>query len=158
MTALERVQAYLDACQPGLKVIELAEDTSTAELAARALGVGVGQIAKSLLFKARDGYIMVVAAGDVRMDAKELKKTAGSKVRMANAEEVLAVTGYPVGGVCPFALPRPVPVYLDESLKRYDVVYAAAGTPNSALPITFDQLRKITRGIPCRVSLDSKMD
>jgi len=99
MTALERVQAYLDACQPGLKVIELAEDTSTAELAARALGVGVGQIAKSLLFKARDGYIMVVAAGDVRMDAKELKKTAGSKVRMANAEEVLEVTGYPVGGV-----------------------------------------------------------
>lgn len=152
MTVLERVQAYLDACHPGLSIIELAEDTSTAELAARALGVEVGQIAKSLLFKARGEFIMVVAAGDVRMDTKELKKVVGSKVRMANAEEVREVTGYPVGGVCPFALPRPIPVYLDDSLRRYDVVYAAAGTPNSALPITFDQLQEITSGIPCKVS------
>jgi prolyl-tRNA editing enzyme YbaK/EbsC (Cys-tRNA(Pro) deacylase) len=71
---------------------------------------------------------------------------------MANAEEVFEVTGYQPGGVCPFALKQTVPIYLDESLKRYDVVYAAAGTANTALPITFEQLREITGGKTCRFS------
>lgn len=152
MTVLEKVQAYLDAHKPGLKVIELAEDTSTVELAAEALGVEVGQIAKSLLFKAKDEYIMVVSAGDVRMDNKKLKQVVGTRVRMANPQEVIEITGYPVGGVCPFALPQPLMVYLDKSLERYPVVYAAAGTPNSALPITFQELQEITGGVPCQVS------
>lgn len=153
MSAVERVQAYLDTRKSGLTVIELGEDTSTAELAARALGIEVGQIAKSLLFKTKEGFVMVVAAGDARIDTRELKRVVGSRVRMADAREVLEITGYPVGGVCPFALPAPVPIYLDESLKRYQVVYAAAGTQNSALPVTYDELKEITGGIPCRVGL-----
>ena len=74
---------------------------------------------------------------------------------MANAEEVLAVTGFNVGGVCPFALPNPIPIFLDESLKRYDVVYAAAGTANTALPISYEELMRLTGGSPCRVARDN---
>lgn len=154
MSAIAKVQAYLDEIHSGLRVIAFEEDTSTCELAARALGVEVGQIAKSLLFKCRDEFLMIVAAGDVRMDTKLIKSLAGGKVRMATPEETLEVTGYPVGGVCPFLLARPVQIYLDESLLHYDIVYAAAGTANSALPITFEQLVEITGGSPCLVSMD----
>jgi len=130
----------------GLKVIDLDKDTATAELAARALGVEVGQIAKSLLFRVGEEYVMVVAAGDVKIKAGKLKAVAGGKARLATPEEVLKVTGYPVGGVCPFALANPVRILLDTSLGKYHVVYAAAGTPHSALPVTLDQLAAITGG------------
>lgn len=149
---ISRVQAYLDDINSGLKVIELDEDTSTSELAAKALGVEVGQIAKSIVLKSKKGFFMVVAAGDVRLDAKKLKDLVGGKVRMANPEEVLKATGYPIGGVCPFLLPNGLPIYADVSLQRYDVVYAAAGTANSALPITYEQLLKITGASPCDVA------
>ncbi|MCR4399499.1 MAG: YbaK/EbsC family protein [Syntrophomonadaceae bacterium] len=155
MDVVARVQAYLDERMPGLRAMQLPADTSTAEAAAQALGVEVGQIAKTLLFKSKGCYLLVVAAGDVRMDLRQLKQVAGGKVRMASAEEVTELTGYPVGGVCPFALPRPLPVYLDESLKRYEVVFAAAGTANSALPITFAQLQQVTGGVPCRLAADT---
>lgn len=154
MGDIERVQAYLQQRMPHLKVIEFQQDTSTSALAATALGTEVGQIAKTMLFKAKTGdYLLVVAAGDVRMDTKALRDLVGSKVRMANPEEVLEITGFPVGGVCPFDLRVDVPIYLDESLKKYPVVYSAAGTPNSALPITYDELMKITHGKPCNVSI-----
>lgn len=154
MSAIAKVQAYLDEINSGLKVIALEDDTSTSELAAQALGVQVGQIAKSLLCKCKDEYLMIVSAGDVRMDAKLLKNLAGGRVRMASADETREVTGYPVGGVCPFVMANTVPVFLDRSLQRFDVVYAAAGTANSALPITFEQLVEITGGSPCLVSID----
>lgn len=96
---------------------------------------------------------MVVAAGDVRLDGKLVKQLAGSRVRMANAEEVMEATGYPPGGVCPFALPRVFPVYADASLQRFDVVYAAAGSPHSAVPVTFEELIALTGAIPCNVAL-----
>ncbi|MGE5397456.1 MAG: YbaK/EbsC family protein [Chitinophagales bacterium] len=152
MSAIKKVQAYLDSLGTGLKIKELNTDTSTAELAAQALGLEVGQIAKSLLFRSKIGYFMVVSAGDVRMDQKRLKELIGGKARMASPEEVLEITGYPVGGVCPFLMPNPIPLYLDDSLLRYDVVYAAAGTANSALPIGYEQLMQITGGQPCSVS------
>jgi prolyl-tRNA editing enzyme YbaK/EbsC (Cys-tRNA(Pro) deacylase) len=95
----------------------------------------------------------VVSTGDVKIDAKAVKDLVGSRVRMANEVEVLDVTGFPVGGVCPFALKTPVPVYLDESLKRYPVVYAAAGTANTAVPVTYQELLEITGGQACRVSI-----
>ncbi|NLV22979.1 MAG: YbaK/EbsC family protein [Syntrophomonadaceae bacterium] len=153
MNEIERVRRYLQDKNARLKIIELDQNTSTAPLAAQALGLEVGQIAKSILFKTKsDDYLMVVSAGDVKMDSKAIKETIGQRVRMANPEEVLNVTGYSVGGVCPFALTNEVPIYLDESLLRYDVVYAAAGTANTALPITFKELQEITGGQPCKFS------
>ena len=149
--SVERVQKYLEQFNPGLRVIEFREDTSTSELAAQALGVEVGQIAKSLVYKSKTGFLMIVAAGDVRLDSKLIRELAGSKVRMATPEETLEVTSHPVGGVCPFDLSIPIPVFLDESLKRFDVVYAAAGTARSALPISYSELMEITRGRPCSV-------
>ncbi|NLJ33937.1 MAG: YbaK/EbsC family protein [Firmicutes bacterium] len=146
MDAHAKVQAHLDQYDLGLKVIDLEEDTATAQLAAQALGVKVGQIAKSLLFKVGEEYVLVVAAGDVRIKANKLKAAAGGKAKMASFAEVEKVTGYPVGGVCPFALANPVRIFLDESLGQYDVVYTAAGTAHSALPITLDQLALITEG------------
>lgn len=130
------------------------DDTSTAQLAARALGTGVGQIAKSILFKTKQSeYVMVISAGDVRVDTRAMKALVGSKVRMATGDEVEEMTGYTIGGVCPFALPHPISIYLDESLKRYEVTYAAAGTSNTAVPATFTQLQDVTGGIPCMVTL-----
>lgn len=153
MHEIEKVRRYLQEKNPQLRIIVLDDDTSTAYLAARALGTEVGQIAKSILFKTKkDGYLMVVSAGDVRLDSKAIKEAVGEKVRMANPEEVLAVTGFNIGGVCPFALRQEVPVYLDESLKRYEIVYAAAGTANTALPISYDELMSITGGRACRFS------
>jgi len=151
---IEKVRKYLKSKNPELKIIVLEDDTSTSFLAAQALGTEVGQIAKSILFKTKDeNFMMIVSAGDARIDNKAVKELTGSRVRMANAEEVEQVTGFSIGGVCPFALQQEVPIFLDESLKRYDVVYAAAGTANTALPISFEELCRITGGQPCRVSL-----
>ncbi|MGE5418245.1 MAG: YbaK/EbsC family protein [Acidobacteriota bacterium] len=152
-SAIDKVQAFLDDMQSGLKVMVIDADTSTSELAARALGLEPGQIAKSLLFKSKSSFFMIVAAGDVRLDLKMVKELVGSRIRLADPDETMEQTGYPVGGVCPFCLPHPLPIYLDESMLRFDVVYAAAGTANSALPVTFEQLQAITGGIPCSVSL-----
>ncbi|MDK2924713.1 MAG: hypothetical protein PWQ41_487 [Bacillota bacterium] len=148
----ERVQAWLDRFGLGLKVVATPLDTATAEAAAAALGKEVGQIAKSLLFRVGEEYVMVVAAGDVKIKLGALKRVVGGKPRLASAEEVAEITGYPVGGVCPFALPRPLRVLLDRSLARFPVVYAAAGTPHSAVPITLEQLAKITGGEIVEVS------
>jgi Cys-tRNA(Pro) deacylase len=150
MHTIERVREYLQDRNPDLNIIVLEENTSTAPLAAHALGLEVGQIAKSILFKTKgDDYLMVVAAGDTRLDSRAIKSAVGSKVRMASSEEVLEVTGFCTGGVCPFALKRQVPIYLDQSLLRFDKVYAAAGTANTALPITYQELMEITGGIAC---------
>ena len=153
MQAIERVRDYLRARNPQLNIIVLEDNTSTAALAAQALGTEVGQIAKSILFKTRqEQFLMVVSAGDVRLDSKAIKATVGEKVRMADPDEVLEVTGFPIGGVCPFALRQEVPIYLDESLKRFDVVYAAAGTAHTALPISYEELMRITNGQACQFS------
>jgi len=152
MNAIERVRAYLQERNPHLSIIEFKVDTSTAPLAAQALGTEVGQIAKSILLKSKDNqFVMVVAAGDARIDNKAIKNLMGSRMRMANGEEVFEITGFNIGGGCPFALKQDIPIYLDESLKRYQVVYAAAGTGNTALPITYQELIDITNGCPCNV-------
>ncbi len=147
MSVIETVQSYVDRFGLGLKVIELKESTRTCELAAAALGVEVGQIAKTLLFLADGRPVLVVASGDIRVKSSKLKKHLGAaKIRLAEPQEVLDITGYAVGGVCPLALPRPIPVILDKSLRRFPVVYAAAGTPNSALPLSAEQLEIVTAG------------
>jgi Cys-tRNA(Pro) deacylase len=153
MKEIDRVRSYLQGKNPRLQIIELEQNTSTATLAAQALGLEVGQIAKSIVFKTKkDEYLMVVSAGDVKLDSKAIKETVGQRVRMANPDEVLRVTGFSIGGVCPFALATELPVYLDESLLRYDLVYAAAGTANTALPISFQELLDITGGQACKFS------
>ncbi len=102
-----KVQAWLDQFNLGLKIIDTPENTATAELAAAALGTEVGQIAKSLLFRVGDDdYVMVITAGDVKVKSGKLKAIVGSKPRMASVDEVQAVTGYSIGGVCPFDLPE----------------------------------------------------
>ncbi|MGI6453643.1 MAG: YbaK/EbsC family protein [Syntrophomonadaceae bacterium] len=152
MQEVEKVREFLQERNPELNIIQLAEDISTSELAAQALGTEVGQIAKSMLFKTKqNGFVLVVSAGDVKVDSKLMKDLVGSRVRMARAEEVEEVTGFKVGGVCPFALKEDILIYLDESLKRYDIVYTAAGTAKTALPIGYQELVRITEGKPCRV-------
>jgi Cys-tRNA(Pro) deacylase len=127
--------------------MEMEDNTGTAELAAAALGVEVGQIAKTLLFLTDGSPVMVVASGDVKIKGGRLKRLTGSsRVRMADPETVRRITGYGVGGVCPLALPDKMPIFLDESMKRFAVVYAAAGTPRSALPLNMEQLTAITGG------------
>lgn len=157
--SLERVKEYFETLPFPLEVKLFDESTSTAPLAAQALGVEVGQIAKTLVFKHKSNSedntkgIIVVTSGDVRVDSKKLKNIVGSKTKFANGQEAQAITGYLPGGVCPFALPKCVPVYIDESMKRFPVVYAAGGTPNSAVPITFEQLLAVTGGQECDVCI-----
>jgi len=140
----ENVQRVLD--DHGLNAI-LFEDgsTPTAETAARKLGVAVGQIAKSLLFQGKEGpHVLVVCAGDAKVSLSKLKKAVGFKARLATPEETRAATGYCVGGVCPFALPPSLPVFMDESLFQYGIVYPAAGNDSSGVPVAPETLLRIT--------------
>ena len=154
MSAIEKVKQFLYSKDPSVKELEFEDDTGTSFLAAQALGTEVAQIAKSILLKDKKGqYLLVVATGDARIDNKKVKQISPSRLRMATPDEVLEVTGFPVGGVCPFALKSELPIYLDESLKRFSVVYAAAGTPNTAVPVSCEQLTAITGGTWCDVTV-----
>ena len=122
--------------------------TPTAEMAAQRIGVPVGQIAKSILFKGRDdAFRLVVAAGDKKINSGALKRATGAKHRMANAEETREVTGFLPGGVCPFGLEGAgVAILLDVSLDEYDTVYPAAGTDATGVPLSPEYLLEITAG------------
>lgn len=143
---VHRVREYVKKYDLNLDPVEFAEKTSTVEEAAKVLGVEPAQIAKSILFRTKEQFGLFVAAGDVKVNLKKVKTLLGGKPRMAAPEEVEEVTGFKVGGVCPFAMRKQVPVYLDESMQRFDVVYTAAGSASSALPITFGQLCRVTGG------------
>ena len=122
--------------------------TPTAEKAAERIGVPVGQIAKSLLFKGKDlEYRMVVAAGDKKIISGALKRATGAKHRMASADETQEVTGFLPGGVCPFGLENNnVTILLDASLDEYDVIYPAAGTDATGVPVSPQYLQQVTGG------------
>jgi prolyl-tRNA editing enzyme YbaK/EbsC (Cys-tRNA(Pro) deacylase) len=137
----------------GLTALEFEPgSTPTAAMAAARIGVEVGQIAKSLLFRAKDGaYHLVVCAGDKRVNSGKLKALVGSKASMADADETLRVTGFPPGGVCPFGLDG-VSVWIDESLEPWKTVYPAAGTDATGVPATFDILLRVTGGSRSRVA------
>ncbi|AOY78370.1 YbaK/EbsC family protein [Clostridium formicaceticum] len=144
---LQRVKDYIEALPIELKVIEFEEgSTKTAQMAADQLGVTVGKIAKSILFLAQGQPTLVVTSGDVKVHTNALKKILGAKPKMAKAEECIELTGFPPGGVCPFALKAPIKILIDKSMERFDVVYAAAGTANTAVPITVEELLIITQG------------
>lgn len=141
--ALERVKKAI-APYPDLKIFLFDESTHTSELAAQAVGVEVAQIAKTLVFLADGRAVLVVACGGRKIDTKKLGKALGAKkVKFANEEAVLQATGFAPGGVCPFGVDESVECCLDKGLYDFDVVYAAAGTANSALPIAPERLREI---------------
>lgn len=126
--------------------IRIFEDTSTVEKAAKALGVAEGEIVKSLLLKVKKKYIMILMAGDKRISNRKFKNLFACKPKMPEPEEVMEVTGHPVGGVCPFALRNLVDIYLDISLREYDVVYPAAGEFNAAVKLSVQELKELTLG------------
>ena len=140
------VRAFFAAHQVDLPIIELQENTATVALAAQAHGVEPGRIAKTLAFRLADGKVfLLVARGDARIDNAKFKAAFG-KGKMLALDEVEALTGHPVGGVCPFGLATPLPVYLDRSLQAFDEVLPAAGSVNSALRISPQQMAELTQG------------
>ncbi|MBB4442360.1 MULTISPECIES: YbaK/EbsC family protein [Rhizobium] len=142
--SLESVRAFLRAHAPDIEIIETAESSSTVALAAEAHGVEPAQIAKTICLRVGEQMMLVVAGGTARLDNRKFKDTFGAKGRMLDAEEVVAVTSHPVGGVCPFGLPSPLPIYCDISLKRFDEVVPAAGSTNSAVRIETGRLAELT--------------
>ena len=140
------VRAFFAAHQVDLPIIELQENTATVALAAQAHGVEPGRIAKTLAFRLADGKVfLLVARGDARIDNAKFKAAFG-KGKMLALDEVEALTGHPVGGVCPFGLATPLPVYLDRSLQAFAEVLPAAGSVNSALRISPQQMAELTQG------------
>ena len=120
----------------------MSESTATVELAAQALGTQSCRIAKTLSFKVDDKPILIVAAGDVKIDNPKYKQTFGTKAKMLTYDEVSDLIGHNVGGVCPFGINEGVTVYLDESLKRFDTVFPACGSSDSAIEFTIAELEK----------------
>ncbi|HEV2865076.1 MAG TPA: YbaK/EbsC family protein, partial [Allosphingosinicella sp.] len=123
-----------------LRLIEVAESTATVATAAAALGVEPGRIAKTLAVRVGAVTFLLVARGDARLDNAKTKAAFGGRPRMLGPEETLALTGHPVGGVCPFGLATPLPVYLDESLQAFDLVYPAGGSLNTSVEVAPQRL------------------
>ena len=136
----ESVREWLAANAPDLRLIEVEDSTATVDTAAKALGVEPGRIAKTLAVRAGDHLFLLCTRGDARLDNRKCKDELGARPRMLGAEETLEVTGHPVGGVCPFGLNRPLPVYLDVSLQAFDVVYPAGGSLNTSVEVATDRL------------------
>lgn len=144
--SLESVRAFFQSKQLDLPIIELEVSTATVALAAEAHGVEHGRIAKTLAFRLADGrVILLVASGDARVNHKKFKAVLG-KGKMLDVDEVVTLTGHPVGGVCPFGLAQPLPIYLDVSLRKFDEVLPAAGAVHCAVRLAPEQLAVITAG------------
>jgi len=127
--------------------MEFDVSSATVELAAKALGVEGARIAKTLSFKTPDGCLLLLAAGDARIDNRKFKETFHIKAKMLTADEVLELVGHPVGGVCPFGCNEGVPVYLDESLRRFETVFPAVGSANSAIELNLEELFNFSKAI-----------
>lgn len=138
--SLESVKAWLAANAPDLPLIEVEDSTATVETAAKALGVEPGRIAKTLAVRAGDQLFLLCTRGDARLDNRKCKDEFGARPRMLGPEETLELTGHPVGGVCPFGLKNPLPVYLDVSLKAFEIVYPAGGSLNTSVEIPTERL------------------
>jgi prolyl-tRNA editing enzyme YbaK/EbsC (Cys-tRNA(Pro) deacylase) len=144
--SLQSVRDFFDSNNLDIPIVELDVSTATVALAAEAHGVEPGRIAKTLAFRLSDGRVaLVVASGDARIDNRKFKDAFG-KGKMLGPDEVVELTSHPVGGVCPFGLAQPLPIYLDESLRKFDYVLPAAGSTNSAVRISLDQLASVTDG------------
>jgi len=145
--SLQSVRQFFADNAPDIEVIELSQSTATVALAAAAHNVAPGQIAKTLSLKVKNEVILVVAKGDARLDNKKLKEAFGAKARMLSSDEVVTVTGHPVGGVCPFGLENPLAVYCDVSLREFEEVLPAAGAIHSAVRISPERMATLTDAI-----------
>ena len=140
--SIKKVKDYFRQFGMEEKVLEFSTSSATVELAAKAVGVEPARIAKTLSFKTQNGGMLIVAAGDARIDNHKFKPYFGMKAKMLSPEEVSSIVGHEVGGVCPFAISPDISVYLDLSLKRFETVFPACGSGNSAIELTCDELFK----------------
>jgi prolyl-tRNA editing enzyme YbaK/EbsC (Cys-tRNA(Pro) deacylase) len=142
--SLQSVRAFLSARAADIEVVEAQTSTATVALAAAAHGVEPAQIAKTLALHLNGGVVLIVMGGTARLDNRKYKGRFGTKAKMLDATEVLEATSHPVGGVCPFGLPRALPIYADLSLRPFSVVLPAAGASNAALRIAPERLVQLT--------------
>ena len=142
--ALEQAKKYLEEKGYGDRVKEFEVSSATVELAAAAVGVATERIAKSLTFMTEDGPVMILCAGDAKIDNPKYKAFFHTKAKMLSPEEVKECIGHEIGGVCPFGIKEGVKVYLDESLKRFDIVYPACGSSNSAVELSLAELEQLS--------------
>ena len=145
--SIEKVRKYFAEYGMEDKILEFSVSSATVELAAAALGCEGARIAKSLSLMTGDGPILIITAGDTKIDNSKYKHTFGQKARMLAFDEVEKLIGHGVGGVCPFAVNEGVRVYLDESLKRFETVFPAAGSANSAIELTPRELEKYSSSL-----------
>ena len=142
--SLSSVKQFFAEAAPDIEVIQLTTSTATVALAAEALGVAPGQIAKTLSMRLPDEVVLLVTRGDARLDNRKYKEQFGAKARMLEATEVEVQTGHPIGGVCPFGLRHPLRIFCDVSLRAFDEVLPAGGTQDSAVRITPERMARLT--------------
>ena len=140
--SIERVRAFFKTYDMDGRILEFPVSSATVELAAQAVGCEPCRIAKTLSFKVGDRTVLIAAAGDAKVDNRKYKDFFGAKAKMLTAEEAETLIGHAVGGVCPFAVNKGVEVYLDESLKRFETVFPACGSSNSAIELSMEELEK----------------
>ena len=140
--SIEKVKAYFASVGMAKRVQEFSVSSATVALAAEALGCEPARIAKTLSFADGEGAILIVAAGDAKVDNPKFKARFGMKAKMLTPEDAVRLVGHAVGGVCPFAINEGVPVYLDESLRRFVTVYPACGSSSSAIELTISELEE----------------
>lgn len=145
--SIEKGRAYFRQFGMEDRVLEFNVSSATVELAALALGVEGARIAKTLSFKKGDSCILILAAGDARIDNHKFKDKFHMKAKMPSPDEVLTLVGHPVGGVCPFGINDGIDVYLDESLKRFETVFPAVGSGSSAIELNLDELYKYSNAV-----------
>lgn len=140
--AIEKVKEYFKAYGMEERILEFDVSSATVELAAKALGCEPGRIAKTLSFMADGHPVLIVAAGDTKIDNSKYKHQFGAKAKMLTPDEAETLVGHAVGGVCPFAVKEGVETYLDLSLKRFETVFPACGSSNSAIELTMEEMEK----------------
>ncbi len=145
--SIEKGRAYFRALGMEDRVMEFELSSATVELAAKAVGVEGARIAKTLSFKKGESCILILAAGDARIDNRKFKDYFHMKAKMPTPEEVLEIVGHPVGGVCPFGINEGIDVYLDESLRRFDTVFPAVGSGNSAIELNMEELFEYSKAL-----------
>ena len=145
--SIEKVKKYFEQFGMRERVLELGESSATVELAAAALHCEPCRIAKTLSFSVKGKAILIVTAGDAKIDNHKYKTHFGAKAKMLTKDEAEQLVGHAVGGVCPFAINEGVEVYLDESLKRFTTVFPACGSDNSAIELTIDELEKYSNPV-----------
>jgi len=141
--SLESVRSFFAENAPDIEILEMNSSTATVAQAAEAHGVEPGRIAKTLSLRVGERTFLVVTRGDIRLDNRKIKLAFGGKASMLDAEQVQAITGHPVGGVCPFGLAQPLPVYCDISLKAFDEVVPAAGAIHAAVRLSPQRMAEL---------------